>query len=132
MSSEGISCECGLLLCGRAYRCSSRRLNACSRASTGVRRLSCRLSSVTAHRRHAGQVAGPRVTRLRRRRFWMNHFLPDCSENSGFYDITSTKRSKDLVLSVSCKFGYSKGGGLPHTCKQFSDTSSASKNSTPC
>ena len=62
----------------------------------------------------------------------MNHFLPDCSENSGFYDITSTKRSKDLVLSVSCKFGYSKGGGLPHNCKQFSDTSSTSKNSTPC
>lgn len=61
----------------------------------------------------------------------MNHFLPDCSENSGFYAITNAKQSKALVLSISCEFGYSKGGGLPHNCKQFSDPSSVPENSTP-
>ena len=62
----------------------------------------------------------------------MNHFLPDCSENSAFYYITSAKQCKDLVQSTSCEFGDSKGGVLPHNCKQFSDTSSVSENSTPC
>lgn len=62
----------------------------------------------------------------------MNHFLPDCSENSAFYYTTSANQCKDLVLSISCEFGDSKGGALPLNCKQFSDTSSVSEISAPC